>query len=178
MRRRRAKRAPDEAVSVEVRTVSPAEYAEAGRVTADAYREFVGPGDSDWNRYLETLADVAGRVGRTSVLVAVDPTGILGTATLELDGQVDPEDELAPDEAHIRMLGVRPDARGRGVARQLMFACETQALDAGRTMMTLNTTERMHAAQRMYEALGYERGEDRVFPDGFVLLSYAKRLSR
>jgi hypothetical protein len=28
----------------------------------------------------------------------------------------------------------------------------------------------------MYEKLGYERGEDHVFPDGFVLLSYGKRL--
>jgi hypothetical protein len=44
--------------------------------------------------------------------------------------------------------------------------------------MTLNTTERMEAAQGMYEALGYERREDRVFPDGFVLLTFAKRLSR
>jgi hypothetical protein len=34
----------------------------------------------------------------------------------------------------------------------------------------------MAAARRMYERLGYERGEDRVFPDGFVLLSYTKRL--
>ena len=26
----------------------------------------------------------------------------------------------------------------------------------------------------MYDALGFERLPDRVFPDGFVLLSYAK----
>ena len=42
--------------------------------------------------------------------------------------------------------------------------------------MTLNTTRRMHAAQAMYPALGYERGPDRIFDDGFVLLSYSKRL--
>jgi hypothetical protein len=34
----------------------------------------------------------------------------------------------------------------------------------------------MKAAQAMYERLGYERMEDRVFPDGFVLLGYTKRL--
>jgi ribosomal protein S18 acetylase RimI-like enzyme len=181
-RRRAAKAASGTAASVEVREVAPQEYAEAGRVTADAYREFVQPGDDDWNRYLETLADVAGRAGRTSVLVAVDASGILGTATLELDARIDdpPEDDglLASHEAHIRMLGVSPQARGRGIARELMAACEARALDAGRTLMTLNTTERMEAAQGMYEALGYERREDRVFPDGFVLLTYAKRLSR
>lgn len=179
MRRRRAKETPDDAASVEVREVTPPEYAAAGRVTADAYREFVRSGDDGWNRYLETLADVAGRAGHTSVLVAVDASGIVGTATLELDDRIDPDDDgpLAPHQAHIRMLGVSPEARRRGIARQLMLACEARALDAGRTVMTLNTTERMLAAQGMYEALGYERGDDRVFPDGFVLLSYAKRLS-
>jgi hypothetical protein len=42
--------------------------------------------------------------------------------------------------------------------------------------MTLNTTQRMKAAQLMYERLGYERAEDIVFPDGFVLLGYSKKL--
>jgi DNA topoisomerase IA len=40
----------------------------------------------------------------------------------------------------------------------------------------LHTTERMRVAQRMYESHGYERTEDRVFPDGFVLLGYRKVL--
>jgi hypothetical protein len=34
----------------------------------------------------------------------------------------------------------------------------------------------MAAARAMYERLGYERTEDRVFPDGFVLLGYRKPL--
>jgi hypothetical protein len=42
--------------------------------------------------------------------------------------------------------------------------------------MTLNTTKRMAAARAMYERLGYERTDDTVFPDGFVLLGYTKRL--
>jgi hypothetical protein len=32
----------------------------------------------------------------------------------------------------------------------------------------------MVAAQAMYEALGFERLPDRVFPDGFVLLTYER----
>jgi hypothetical protein len=34
----------------------------------------------------------------------------------------------------------------------------------------------MKTAQRMYESMGFERLGDRVFPDGFVLLSYEKSL--
>jgi ribosomal protein S18 acetylase RimI-like enzyme len=74
------------------------------------------------------------------------------------------------------MLGVDPAWRGRGVGGLLMETCERLALERGKTLMTLHTTQRMAAARRMYERLGYERGEDRVFPDGFVLLSYTKRL--
>jgi ribosomal protein S18 acetylase RimI-like enzyme len=57
-----------------------------------------------------------------------------------------------------------------------MEGSEARARDAGKTFMTLHTTQRMRAAQSMYERLGYERQEDRIFPDGFVLLSYRKML--
>lgn len=168
-------------MTVDVRRASESEHREAGRVTAAAYREFVRPGDADWEGYLARIADVAERAGRTTVLVAVEDDRILGSLTLELDGRVrDPSDEghrpLADGEAHIRMLGVDPAARGRGVARALMEESEEIARAAGKTRMTLNTTKRMAAARAMYERLGYERADDVVFPDGFVLLGYEKRL--
>lgn len=163
---------------IEIREATPTEHDEAGRVTADAYREFVTAGHGDWQRYLDHIADVAGRADRTVILVAVEDGKILGSSTLELDGRVEPKDDgpLRPHEAHIRMLGVSPEVRGRGVARMLMAECEARASAAGRTLMTLNTTRLMQVAQRMYESLGYELGEERVFPDGFVLLSYSKAL--
>ena len=55
-----------------------------------------------------------------------------------------------------------------------MAACEARARAAGRTRMTLHTTTLMSAAREMYTSLGYERSEDRVFPDGFVLLGYRR----
>ena len=148
-------------------------------MTADAYREFVRPVDpGDWNVYLARIADVAERAGRTTIVVAVEDGRVLGSSTLELTGrtEVDEDDPLPPDEAHIRMLGVDPSARGRGVARAMMDECVRLAREAGKTRMTLNTTARMKVAMHMYESLGFERGEDEVFPDGFVLLSYAKRI--
>ena len=166
-------------VTLQIREATPAEHAEAGRVTAESYREFVAPGETAWEDYLIQIADVASRAGRTRVMVAVQDGRILASATLELDDRVELEEDgpLAPGEAHIRMLGVHPDARGRGVARRLMATCEEMARAGGKTVMTLYTTSRMQVAQRMYETLGYVRGEDRVFPDGFVLLRYSKPLS-
>ncbi len=163
-------------MAIEVRRVSPDEYDEAGRVTALAYREFAD-GES-WDSYLQKLADVEGRADVTLVLVAVEEGRIVGTATLELDGRIDDDDRpLEPDEANIRMLGVDPDARGHGVATALIRACFEHAREAGRTRMRLHTTQRMKAAQAMYESLGFARLPDRVFPDGFVLLTYEKTIS-
>jgi len=165
---------------MEIREATPEEYAEAGRVTAEAYREFVRPGDDDWEHYLLRIADVDARAGRTTIMVAVEDGRVIGSLTLELDARVrDDEDEPRPleqGEAHIRMLGVDPAARARGVARALMAASEARARAAGKTFITLHTTQRMQAAQAMYERLGYERIKDRVFPDGFVLLGYVKTL--
>jgi ribosomal protein S18 acetylase RimI-like enzyme len=165
-------------MSFRVRPAEAPEFDEAGRVTALAYREFVRPGEEAWMRYLDHIADVAGRAQRAMVLVAVDDDGrILGSATLELDGRIDDDDPpLRRGEAHVRMLGVAPEARGRGVARALMRACEDEARARGRTLLTLHTTERMAAARRMYESLGFARGDDRTFPDGFRLLTYWREL--
>ena len=147
-------------------------------MTADAYREFVG-GDPDWEDYLAHIADVEGRAGRTTILVAVEDGRVLASLTLELEGRVREDHEhepLSPDEAHVRMLGVEPSARRRGIARLLMAEVEVRALAAGKTRLTLHTTQRMRAAQALYERLGFDRAEDEVFPDGFVLLGYTKQL--
>jgi ribosomal protein S18 acetylase RimI-like enzyme len=169
-------------VSLEIRPVRPEEYEEAGAVTALAYREFAPRRSDDWEDYLRRIADVGDRAERTTVLVAVEGGSILGTLTLELTDRTEAghereDDPLPPEEAHIRMLGVHPDARGRGIGRALMDASLRHARDAGKTLLTLNTTERMRAAQAMYESMGFTREPDRVFDDGFVLLSYSLALA-
>jgi ribosomal protein S18 acetylase RimI-like enzyme len=167
---------------IAIREARPDEYAEAGDVTAAAYTEFVRPEDADWKAYVEELRDVRSRAARAVVLVAVGEAEegdgrILGTLTLELSARIDEDSPPLPeDAAHVRMLGVLPDARRLGVARSLMEEAERRARAAGKTRITLHTTERMKAAQRMYDSLGFSRAPDRVFPDGFVLLGYERAL--
>jgi ribosomal protein S18 acetylase RimI-like enzyme len=163
-------------MTIEIREVRPEEFEQAGRVTAEAYRPYA-KGD-DWDAYLLEIANVADRAQRTMVLVAVEEGRILGTTTLELDRRVsEGEDDveghrLPAHEAHIRMLGVAPEAQGRGIGRELMDESIRIAREHGKTLMTLNTTERMHVAQRMYEGMGFVRQEDwQVAPD-FKLLTY------
>lgn len=159
-------------MTVEIRPVRPDEYPEAGRVTRLAYREF---GAESWGEYADRLADVAARAVRTLVLVAAEGDRILGTATLELDARIEgghPREPLRPGEAHVRMLGVDPEARGRGIGRALMERCLGEARAHGKRFVTLNTTEDMTAARTMYESMGFRRLPDRVWPDGFRLMAY------
>jgi ribosomal protein S18 acetylase RimI-like enzyme len=158
---------------VEIRDATEAEHDEIGRVTAEAYRGLVRD-----ETYLARIADVGERATRTQILVATDDDGsILGSLTLELARRVNPDDDpLEAHRAHIRMLGVAPSAQGRGIGTALMLEAERRAREAGKTEMTLHTTEWMRAAQALYDGLGYARVPDEVFPDGFVLLGYRKEL--
>jgi GNAT superfamily N-acetyltransferase len=162
---------------MEIREVRPEEYEEAGRVTALAYREFAPPGDQDWEDYLGEIADVGARAGVTTVLAAVEDGRILGTATLEVDHKVpgsDPERRLDPDEAHLRMLGVDPGARGKGVGRALVEASIDVARRRGKKVFRLTTTRVMKVARAMYERMGFKATpeRDRHFESGFVLYAY------
>jgi ribosomal protein S18 acetylase RimI-like enzyme len=163
----------------DVHQVRPEEYEAAGRVTADAYREFVPPGEDheDWLGYLGVMADVASRVGRTHVLVAAEAgTGrILGCVTIEEDGVIGDDDERPePGASHIRMLGVDPAARGLGVGRALMEASISRARVLGKRFVTLRTTPLMAAAQRLYGSMGFDLdpGRDLAFDSGFRLIAY------
>jgi ribosomal protein S18 acetylase RimI-like enzyme len=162
---------PDE---IEIRPIRVPEYAEAGEATARAYREFVTPGRSGFEAYLARIADIGARADRATVLVALVDGVIAGSATLELDSRVTPStaEPLARDEAHLRMLGVSPEQRGRGVARRLMSACVALARERGKRRLTLETSPLMIAAQRLYTTMGFTSTGERHTPDGMVLLGY------
>jgi ribosomal protein S18 acetylase RimI-like enzyme len=143
--------------TVRVRLVRPDEYEEAGAVTALAYREFMPP-SGDWGGYEKRLADVAGRATRALVLVADLDGTIAATATLELDQRIDPDTKqpsLEAEEAHLRMLGVHPNHRNRGIAHLLVDACIEHARARGKRRLTLDTTERMVGARALYEGMGF-----------------------
>lgn len=161
-------------MTVEIRPLRPEEHQEAGEVTALAYRQQTEPASSNPD-YLERVADVATRARHALVLGAVEDGRVLGSVTVELSERIPgghPRPPLNPDQAHVRMLGVHPDVQGRGIGRRLMEAAADGAGRAGKRRITLETTEAMVTAQRLYESMGYRRGDDLVFDDGFRLRTY------
>jgi ribosomal protein S18 acetylase RimI-like enzyme len=84
------------------------------------------------------------------VLVARLGPRIVGTVQIDL--------ALPPNQQHraeVMKLLVHPDARRRGIARALMVALEPVALDAGRTLLTLDTWTG-GPAEALYRSLGYQ----------------------
>jgi ribosomal protein S18 acetylase RimI-like enzyme len=84
-----------------------------------------------------------------------------------------------PDEAEVQLLAVHPDARGQGIGRTLLAACQDKASRRGYARMVLSTQPTMRAAHRVYELAGYSRNPTRDWrrPDGRGFLVYEKRLT-
>ena len=161
-------------MTLRIRRLLPGEERAAGDVTALAYRRQAEPASSNPD-YLERVADVATRVRHAVVLVATEDGRVAGSVTVELTGRIPgghPRPPLEPGQAHVRMLGVRPDAQGRGIGRRLMEGAADEARRAGKRRITLETTESMRAAQHLYESMGYRRLDDLEFDDGFRLRTY------
>jgi ribosomal protein S18 acetylase RimI-like enzyme len=73
------------------------------------------------------------------------------------------------------MLAVAPAARGRGIGHALTRWCVDRAREQGCSRVVLSSLDRMHAAHRLYERMGFRRLPERDwFPSPEIsLVSYA-----
>ncbi len=143
---------------VVVRALNVAAAASAERALADilvacvdsgAAVSFLPPLSRDvarafWHRCTGGVA-----AGRRILVVAWLDGRLAGVVTVDCDT---PPNQ--PHRADLQKLLVRPDARRRGVARALVAAAEREALQAGRTLLTLDTREG-DLAEPLYRSLGY-----------------------
>jgi len=74
---------------------------------------------------------------------------LVGTVTVLLDF---PDNQ--PHRAEIAKLMTRVEHRGKGIARRLMRAAETLAVEKGRTLLVLDTATE-EGASGLYEKLGF-----------------------
>ena len=163
-------------MDVMVREARESEIAEVGALTVEVYGDgLVSP------EYLEVLRDARSRweSPATATLVALDDgtDGLLGTVVYAAPGS--PWRNLGvDDEPEIRMLGVLPAARERGVGEALVRACFARAKAAGAPRLVLSTEVEMRAAQRLYARLGFVRAVDRDWAPvpGLTLLAYVLEL--
>jgi ribosomal protein S18 acetylase RimI-like enzyme len=144
---------------VDVRVaVTPEEITAAGALTAEAYHadRLIDDGDE----YRDELLDAERRSREATLMVAVVPGNgqdvVVGTMTLAPAGTSYAEIALL-GEVEVRMLGVAPEARRRGVADELMRAAMRETVLLGAGAVVLSTLDAMKTAQRVYERLGFVR---------------------
>jgi GNAT superfamily N-acetyltransferase len=103
-----------------------------------------------------------GRLLGGAFLVVEDERGRV-CACIALDFPLAAADGSPVGELH--RLYVRPDQRGRGLAKRLTLHVEALARAAGARRMILWSDTRFETAHRLYEGLGYRRGETRPLGD-------------
>ena len=147
----------------------------AGEITRSAY---VGDGfmPAD-DPYTHHLADAPRRAAEAELWVATENGRVLGCVTF--CPPESPWREIAVDgDAEVRMLAVAPGARGRGVGEALVRRCLDRARELGQQAVVLSTMDKMAAAHRIYERLGFTRVPDRDWSPvpGVTLLAYRRDL--
>ncbi|WP_031465240.1 GNAT family N-acetyltransferase [Sciscionella sediminilitoris] len=148
-----------------IRLAEPAEYPAVGELTLEAYAAdgFDAP-EAD---YAAVLLDAADRARAAELYVAAEADGtLLGTATYcagpSANSAGSSYAEIAgPGEADLRMLGVTPAARGRGIGEALVRHALRRAGEQGLDALVLSSAEYMHAAHRLYDRIGFSHVPER-----------------
>ncbi|MFL5950400.1 MAG: GNAT family N-acetyltransferase [Gaiellaceae bacterium] len=131
-------------------------------LVADTLREF------DFEPDLELDGDLDDPGAAYSALwVAVDGDDVVGSVALR---------DLGGGVVELKRMYLRPAQRGRGLGRELLALAIGWACSNGMTSVRLDTSERMVAAQRLYEAHGFERVEGGAPRQGQCRFVYELRL--
>jgi len=131
-------------------------------LVADTLREFGFEQDPSFDADLDDPAS-----SYAALWVAVDDDRVVGSVALR---------ELGDGEVELKRMYLRADERGRGLGKQLLGIALNWAREHGMRTVRLDTSERMEAARRLYEAHGFERVPGAAPRQGQCRLLYELRL--
>lgn len=143
------------------------------RVLIESYLQYENDYDNPqvWKDYLAEITSSIDNPRVDKILVAKSNQQVLGTLQLFKSSEKAYEKpELGIVSPIIRLLGVHPDARGRGVAQELLKASVEYAKEQGSTSLYLHSSDRMHRAIRLYEWLGFKRDQSKEFQNHDILV--------
>lgn len=130
---------------------------------ADTLPEFGFDLDPEFDRDLDDPA-----ASYVALWVAEDEGKVVGSAALR---------DLGDGAVELKRMYLRPEVRGRGLGKQLLGLALEWARSHGKSKVRLDTSERMIAAQRLYEAHGFRRVSGSAPRQGQCRLLYELRLS-
>ena len=160
-------------IEFRVRRANLDEYEPLGRMTVQIYENLPDmPGPAQQPAYYAMLHDVDGRAKKPTIDILVAVTldnQLLGGVTFVGDMKYYDSGGSAGTNtgcSGIRLLAVKPKARGAGVGRALTDACIQRAVERGSAQVILHTTKSMEIAWEMYERMGFRRSPDLDFSQG------------
>ncbi|GAA1315516.1 GNAT family N-acetyltransferase [Leucobacter albus] len=137
-----------------IRRARADEYAAIDQLVTEAYAHDYGARESGG----DPLHESAVRDRDFEVWVAASQTNeLVGSVTLRKAGGPSLHEDVAEHELDLRLLGVSPGARRRGVGAALMRHAATVAAERGFAAVVLKTAPNMTGAHRLYESLGFDR---------------------
>ena len=145
---------------IEVRTAIARDLPTVRRIVTAAYAEFeswLSP--ANWAQLTSNIAKVIEPGAPGLLRVAQLGNQLAGTVTYLPPGPKDYR-RVPPEWAVIRVLGVTPALRGRGVARALTEDCLALARADRAPAVGLHTAEMMVAARALYERAGFVHQHD------------------
>jgi GNAT superfamily N-acetyltransferase len=128
----------------------------------DTLREFGFEPDPAFDGDLDEPA-----VSYAALWVAMQGDDVVGSVALR---------ELGEGAVELKRMYLRPDVRGHGLGKQLLAVALDWARAHGMQAVRLDTSERMVAAQRLYEAHGFRRVQGSAPRQGQCRLLYELRL--
>jgi GNAT superfamily N-acetyltransferase len=106
-------------------------------------------------------------VSYAALWVAMQGDDVVGSVALR---------ELGEGAVELKRMYLRPDVRGHGLGKQLLAVALDWARAHGMQAVRLDTSERMVAAQRLYEAHGFRRVQGSAPRQGQCRLLFELRL--
>jgi GNAT superfamily N-acetyltransferase len=129
----------------------------------DTLLEFGFEQDPEFDRDLD---DPAGTYA--ALWVAVENGEVVGSVAMR---------DLSDGAVELKRMYLRPDQRGHGLGKRLLALALDWARAQNMKVIRLDTSERMVAAQRLYEAHGFQRVPGNAPRQGQCRLLYELRLS-
>ncbi|MFD0587441.1 GNAT family N-acetyltransferase [Paenibacillus sp. GCM10027627] len=168
-------------LAVWTREAVPSDQEAIRNVLLDAYAEyeFLYPQER-WEQYKANISDSVTDTKVTARIVALLNGELVGSVFLYSTSEAAYGlPELNIQTPIMRLLAVKRNVRGHGVATALIRASAAKSIAFGADTLHLHTSDLMKSAVRLYERLGFERAveKDIVKEDG-VVKSYRVNLKQ
>ncbi|KWX72388.1 GNAT family N-acetyltransferase [Paenibacillus jilunlii] len=155
-----------------IRNAADSDRDAVAAVLLEAYGQYAAElPEPFWAEYRRSILDSVHGTAPYARIVAEIDNRIVGSVLLFLSSEeAYGRPELGIHSPIIRLLGVSPSVRGRGIAVLLIREAARRAIALGAATLNLHTSDMMASAIKLYERLGFKRAYETDIMNGNTLV--------